>query len=294
MSDAAIAIEALRFAWPGHPPVLDIDSFAMTRGERLFLRGPSGSGKSTLLGLIAGVLQPAAGRIEVLGRDMSALSAAARDRVRADHLGVIFQMFNLVPYLSVTGNVTLPLLFSPVRRKTVGDDAEGEARRLLDRLGLSDPGLLNRRVSDLSVGQQQRVAAARALIGGPDIKSEAIRVVVPGIGVLRAGRSWVDPDGADLALLLVEDAPPDMPVTPVDRLGFGQPAAVPDAIWVAGDDAPHALTDGRLPEVPTHRSAVLLRGDTVVGVLGGPSAGGEDPPTVVPLGRLPAVLRPGS
>ena len=78
-------------------------------------------------------------------------------------------MFNLVPYLSVTGNVTLPLLFSPVRRKTVGDDAEGEARRLLDRLGLSDPGLLNRRVSDLSVGQQQRVAAARALIGGPDI-----------------------------------------------------------------------------------------------------------------------------
>jgi len=169
MSDAAIAMEALRFAWPGHPPVLDIDSFAMTRGERLFLRGPSGSGKSTLLGLIAGVLQPAAGRIEVLGRDMSALSAAARDRVRADHLGVIFQMFNLVPYLSVTGNVTLPLLFSPVRRKTVGDDAEGEARRLLDRLGLSDPGLLNRRVSDLSVGQQQRVAAARALIGGPDI-----------------------------------------------------------------------------------------------------------------------------
>ena len=169
MSDAAIAMEALRFAWPGHPPVLDIDSFAMTRGERLFLRGPSGSGKSTLLGLIAGVLQPAAGRIEVLGRDMSALSAAARDRVRADHLGVIFQMFNLVPYLSVTGNVTLPLLFSPVRRKTVGDDAEGEARRLLDRLGLSDPQLLTRRVSELSVGQQQRVAVARALIGGPDI-----------------------------------------------------------------------------------------------------------------------------
>ena len=169
MSDAAIAMEALRFAWPGHPPVLDIDSFAMTRGERLFLRGPSGSGKSTLLGLIAGVLQPEAGHIEVLGRDMSALSAARRDRIRADHLGVIFQMFNLVPYLSVTGNVTLPLLFSPVRRKTVGDDAEGEARRLLDRLGLSDPGLLNRRVSDLSVGQQQRVAAARALIGGPDI-----------------------------------------------------------------------------------------------------------------------------
>ncbi|MEZ5946407.1 MAG: ABC transporter ATP-binding protein [Hyphomonas sp.] len=169
MSDAAISIEGLRFAWPGHPPVLDIDRFDMARGERLFLRGPSGSGKSTLLGVIAGVLQPQAGRVDVLGHDMIALKAAGRDRVRADHLGVIFQMFNLVPYLSVTGNVTLPLLFSPVRRKAVGAEAEQEARRLLGRLGLDDPALLSRRVSDLSVGQQQRVAAARALMGGPDI-----------------------------------------------------------------------------------------------------------------------------
>jgi energy-coupling factor transporter ATP-binding protein EcfA2 len=89
--------------------------------------------------------------------------------VRADHLGVIFQMFNLVPYLSVTGNVTLPLHFSPARRTKVGKDTEGEARRLLGRLGLTDETLLERRVSDLSVGQQQRVAAARALMGGPDI-----------------------------------------------------------------------------------------------------------------------------
>ena len=165
----AIRIEGLRFAWPGHPPVLDIDSFTLRRGEKLFLRGPSGSGKSTLLGLIAGVLTTETGRIEVLGQEMHALSAAARDRVRADHLGVIFQMFNLVPYLSVTGNVTLPLLFSPARRKAAGDRPEEEARRLLGRLGLSDEKLLGRRVSDLSVGQQQRVAAARALMGGPEI-----------------------------------------------------------------------------------------------------------------------------
>ena len=168
-STDAIRVDGLRFAWPGHPPVLDIERFSAARGEKLFLRGPSGSGKSTLLGLIAGVLTPQTGTIGVLGRDMAGLSAAARDRVRADHLGVIFQMFNLVPYLSVTGNVTLPLHFSPVRRKAVGANAEEEARRLLGRLGLTDEQLLDRRVSDLSVGQQQRVAAARALIGGPEI-----------------------------------------------------------------------------------------------------------------------------
>ena len=168
-STDAIRVEGLRFAWPGHPPVLDIETFTLGRGEKLFLRGPSGSGKSTLLGLIAGVLTPQAGNIAVLGHDMATLNAAKRDRVRADHLGVIFQMFNLVPYLSVTGNVTLPLLFSPARQKAAGQHPDEEAHRLLGRLGLTDPQLLDRRVSDLSVGQQQRVAAARALMGGPEI-----------------------------------------------------------------------------------------------------------------------------
>ncbi len=144
-------------------------SFRLEAGERVFLRGPSGSGKSTLLGLIAGVLAPQQGSVRVLGEDMTALSASRRDRLRADHVGVIFQMFNLVPYLSATGNVLLPLRFSPARRKAAGSDAEGEARRLLARLGLEDERLLARRVSDLSVGQQQRVAAARALIGAPDL-----------------------------------------------------------------------------------------------------------------------------
>lgn len=169
MSDPAIQIEGLRFAWKGDDPVLDVPSFALARGERLFLRGASGSGKSTLLGVIAGVLQADAGRVSVLGEDLSQLSSAARDRMRADHLGVIFQMFNLVPYLSVVGNVTLPLKFSVRRRKAVSGAPDDEARRLLGRLGLTDPGLLARRVSDLSVGQQQRVAAARAVIGGPEI-----------------------------------------------------------------------------------------------------------------------------
>ena len=169
MADPVIDIQGLRFSWKSGPQVLDIDTFRVEAGERVFLRGPSGSGKSTLLGLIAGVLQPQAGRIHVLGEDMTSLAAARRDRLRADRMGVIVQMFNLVPYLSVTGNVLLPLRFSPARRKAAGTDPQAEARRLLERLGLEDQSLLDRRVSDLSVGQQQRVAAARALIGSPSL-----------------------------------------------------------------------------------------------------------------------------
>lgn len=169
MSQSVIEIENIAFAWKQGPQVLDIPAFRVEAGERVFLRGPSGSGKSTLLGLIAGVLAPQTGVVRVLGEDMAALSPARRDRLRADHVGVIFQMFNLVPYLSVTGNVLLPLRFSPARRKAAGRDPEAEARRLLARLGLTDEALLKRRVSDLSVGQQQRVAAARALIGAPSL-----------------------------------------------------------------------------------------------------------------------------
>lgn len=169
MTEPVIDIRNLKFGWSAGQTILDIDAFQLNAGERLFLRGPSGSGKSTLLGVIAGVLEPGEGNVKVLGQELTTLSPARRDRLRADHLGVIFQMFNLVPFLSVIGNVTLPLRFSRARRAAVQGDANSEARRLLARLGLTDAALLERRVSDLSVGQQQRVAAARALIGRPDI-----------------------------------------------------------------------------------------------------------------------------
>ena len=166
-----IDISDLSFGWTRQSVILDIPAFTLQRGESLFLRGPSGSGKSTLLGLISGVLTPQAGRIDVLGHDMAELSGAGRDRLRADHLGVIFQMFNLVPYLSVVGNVTLACRFSKRRMEVVSaaGGAQAEAVRLLSRLGLDDLDMLARKVGDLSVGQQQRVAAARALIGAPDI-----------------------------------------------------------------------------------------------------------------------------
>ncbi len=171
MTTPIVRITDLRFSWPGQPPLLDVSTFQLNAGERLFLRGPSGSGKSTLLGLIAGVLEAGQGEISVLGHDMTKMSGSQRDQVRADHLGVIFQLFNLVPYLSVVQNVILPCRFSKRRQNevAVSGGADQEARRLLAQLGLDDPDLLARNVTDLSVGQQQRVAAARALIGNPSL-----------------------------------------------------------------------------------------------------------------------------
>jgi putative ABC transport system ATP-binding protein len=167
----AVEIGDLRFGWRPNQPVLDIARFELTRGERVFLRGPSGSGKSTLLGLISGVVRPQDGRVVVLGSDLKALSPSKRDALRAERIGVVFQMFNLVPYLSVLENILLPCRFSAVRRSEAasGRALDAEARRLISRLGLDHEQMAHRRVTDLSVGQQQRVAVARALIGGPEL-----------------------------------------------------------------------------------------------------------------------------
>jgi putative ABC transport system ATP-binding protein len=165
---AAIELENVEYSWVRGRPVLDVPQFAVARGERVFLKGPSGSGKSTLLGLVGGVLLPARGRVRVLGQDLAALRGSARDRFRATHVGFVFQMFNLVPYLSVLENVLLPARFSDERRARAGN-LEAEAVRLLHALGLGDEELHARSVTQLSIGQQQRVAAARALLGRPEV-----------------------------------------------------------------------------------------------------------------------------
>lgn len=167
MNAPAIALENVQYAWPGQPPVLSIPALEMAAGDRVFLRGPSGSGKSTLLGLVGGVLVPATGSVRLFGERLDTLGAAARDHFRADHLGFIFQWFNLVPYLSVLDNVLLPTLFSRLRLERAGPNPAGEARRLLAALGLGGEEILQRPVTALSIGQQQRVAAARALLGRP-------------------------------------------------------------------------------------------------------------------------------
>jgi putative ABC transport system ATP-binding protein len=162
----------VRFAWPGRAGfALAIDHFVLPARARVLLIGPSGSGKSTFLGLLCGVLTPQAGSIEVLGRDITRLSASARDAFRAEHFGIIFQMFNLLPYGTVIDNVLLPLSFAPGRRRraAAGAPLEQEAARLLRRLGLEADLTRGLSAAKLSVGQQHRVAAARALIGAPEL-----------------------------------------------------------------------------------------------------------------------------
>jgi len=173
ISDDVVELSGVRFSWhSASPPVVAIDSLRVARGERLMLRGPSGSGKSTLLSLLAGILRAQSGSVRVLGHELGALTGSARDRFRADHIGVIFQLFNLIPYLSVRENVSLPCAFSSRRRNRCeqsGASVLEVATRLLDHLDMGDGETLGRQVTALSVGQQQRVAAARALIGQPEV-----------------------------------------------------------------------------------------------------------------------------
>jgi putative ABC transport system ATP-binding protein len=164
-----LTLQDLRFAWPGAGfDCLDIAALDVAAGRTVFLHGPSGCGKSTLLALMAGVLVAQSGRAELLGQDWAALPAGRRDARRVDHVGIIFQQFNLLPYLSVRDNVLLPTRFSAVRAARCAGGPGAVAEALLARVGLAPP-LWARRADALSVGQQQRVAAARALIGAPEL-----------------------------------------------------------------------------------------------------------------------------
>lgn len=167
-----VHLESLRLRWHAQQPwVLDIPELHIASGERLFLHGPSGCGKSTLLGVIAGVNQGQSGQVTVQGQALQTLSSRARDRFRVDTIGFIFQQFNLIPYLSVLDNVLLPCRFSKVRSQRLllqGKTPQAEAKRLLEQLDVS-PDLYSKQAMHLSVGQQQRVAAARALLGAPPL-----------------------------------------------------------------------------------------------------------------------------
>ncbi len=160
-----IALDDVQFGY-GRRLVLDVPRLWIEQGSSVLLRGISGGGKSTLLGLLAGVLLPGKGSVEVAGHALQAMRGAARDRFRADHLGVIFQQFNLLPFLSVRDNIALGLRFSRLRSERISGSVDAEIVRLLRALQL-DPALMQRRAGTLSAGQQQRVAAARALIGRP-------------------------------------------------------------------------------------------------------------------------------
>lgn len=166
-----ISLSDVVFRWrKPDPPVINIPRLDIGAGERVFIKGPSGSGKTTLLNLLGGVAVPEAGTISILGTEITGLKNAARDGFRADNIGFVFQMFNLVPYLSLVENVLLTSRFSASRRATAIERCGGlkeEAVRLLARMGLDTGSFDGRAVSLLSAGQQQRVAVARALLGSP-------------------------------------------------------------------------------------------------------------------------------
>ncbi|MEM6439194.1 MAG: ATP-binding cassette domain-containing protein [Pseudomonadota bacterium] len=145
-----------------------VPRFRVRAGEAVCLHGPSGSGKSTLLNLACGAVSPFAGQVRVAGTALGELSAPRRDRLRAEKIGVIFQMFNLIPYLTGLDNVLLALRFAPARRRACADP-RGEALRLTQALGLPDDAMRKGPAAALSTGQQQRVALARAMIGGPPL-----------------------------------------------------------------------------------------------------------------------------
>jgi putative ABC transport system ATP-binding protein len=169
MAATAIDIHGLEFRYrSASKPVLQIAELSLAAGENCFLYGPSGCGKTTLLGLVAGVLKATQGEVKVLGEDLRAMSGAARDRFRGSKLGYIFQMFNLIPYLSVRDNILLACRLHPERRQRLGGESlDDAARRMARSLGIEN--FLDCGVTELSVGQQQRVAAARALLGAPPL-----------------------------------------------------------------------------------------------------------------------------
>ncbi|HPD17369.1 MAG TPA: ABC transporter ATP-binding protein [Planctomycetota bacterium] len=144
----------------GEVRALDAVSLRVEAGEFLAIRGASGSGKSTLLLTIGAMVRPTAGRVMVAGTDLYALSPSERARFRAENIGFVFQLFHLVPYLSVLENVLLPTL--AVRS---ADDSTAKATALLERFGLSHR--MHHRPSELSIGERQRAAMARALLNRP-------------------------------------------------------------------------------------------------------------------------------
>lgn len=161
-------LDGVRYRWPGRTSFgLHVPNLTLPPAETVLLLGESGSGKSTLLSLICGTIVAESGSVSVAGTDIALLSAGKRDQFRAEQIGLIFQQFNLLPFASVRDNILLPLRFAPERRKRVSD-LNAEAKRLCYDLGLPDD-VIAARAGTLSVGQQQRVAAARALIGTPPL-----------------------------------------------------------------------------------------------------------------------------
>ena len=161
-----IRIEKLcfQYAKSSNNKLINIEKWHINAGQKVFLYGPSGSGKSTLLNLLAGTLKPDSGTIQIFGNQVSALSARKRDKFRAQHIGVVFQQFNLIPYLSVEQNIRAAAWLG----NNIDNTLTNRIQSIISQLQLSAT-VLNQQANQLSVGQQQRVAIARALVNQPEL-----------------------------------------------------------------------------------------------------------------------------
>lgn len=162
----AIDLQNVQFSYPGVPDktVLNIRHWSVSPGDQVFLHGPSGGGKSTLLNLLSGILRARYGEVSVLGERLDQMSNRQRDKFRANHIGYVFQQFNLIPYLGATDNIQLAAHFSARKRQVL----ENEIHELLSSLGIP-PDDWHKPTARLSIGQQQRIAIARALINNPEL-----------------------------------------------------------------------------------------------------------------------------
>lgn len=168
MNLETISIDSVRFYWSRNSNFkIFIPKLNISKGEKVLLLGESGSGKTTLLSLICGFLSPVSGDIHINQKQISSLAAGKRDQYRSDNIGIIFQQFNLLPYANVIDNILLPLYFSKKRAANVSNQRK-IAINLCNNLRLPQ-NIEKMKASDLSVGQQQRVAVARALIGNPPL-----------------------------------------------------------------------------------------------------------------------------
>ena len=167
MSKNLISVENLNYSLGDNTKFsLKINKFILKKSDSFLIYGDSGLGKSTFLNLLSGPLRPQEGAINILGTNIVDSSSAVKDKIRGDHFGIVFQTFNLLPYITVKNNILLGKAYSNRKQLLSSND---EVKILMDKLSLNYKDLVDRKAYELSIGQQQRVAVARALIGKPEI-----------------------------------------------------------------------------------------------------------------------------
>ena len=248
----ALRISSLahRYASSG-TPALQIDTLTLDPGEQVVLTGSSGSGKSTLLHLVAGLMEPSSGTIEIAGEDIHKLNGHARDRFRGRSVGMVFQTHHLLTGFSAEENVMAALIFSDIPRGSHRD----RARTLLESLGIPTP---SQRVERLSIGQQQRVVIARCLA----------QVTSPGVLLLDEPLAALDLRHASRILEIMRSRASDGDTVIVSLHDLGLAATVCDHVWLlsegclqASGDPGEVLTESRLEQVYGARFERLKRQD---------------------------------